>query len=56
MSKIKVCDNVYIDKIYVINLDYQVELRKNIELQLEKYNLLEITKFISAIHTPEDPT
>lgn len=56
MSKIKVCDNVYIDKIYVINLDYQVELRKNIELQLKKYNLLENTKFISAIHMPENPT
>lgn len=54
-NKIKVCDDVYIDRIYVINLEKEIEMKKHITKQLTKYNLLEHTTFIKAIYNPNNP-
>ncbi len=52
---VKVCENVYVDRIYVINLEFQIELKEFITKQLEKFCLLEHTTFINAIYRPDKP-
>ncbi len=53
---LKVCNDVFIDRIYVVNLEFQIELKELITKQLEKFNLLEYTTFINAIYRPDKPS
>jgi hypothetical protein len=55
MNKLKVCENVYIDKIYVINLYFQVELKKEMIDQLTKYNLINYVVWIDAVYNSKNP-
>jgi len=56
MSKLKVCENVYIDKIYVINLEFQIELKKRITEHLKSLNIFEYVEFIDAVYDKKNPT
>ncbi len=56
MNKLKVCENVYIDKIYVINLEFQKELREKITEHLKSLNIFEYVEFIDAVHDKIKPT
>jgi len=55
-NKLKVCENVYIDKIYVINLEFQKELREKITEHLKSFGILEYVQFIDAVYEPNKPS
>jgi GR25 family glycosyltransferase involved in LPS biosynthesis len=55
-KKLKVCENVYIDKIYVINLEFQKELREKITVHLKNLGIFEFVQFIDAVYEPKKPS
>ena len=55
-NKLKICENVYIDKIYIINLEFQKDLKKQITNQMIKYNILDYVIFIDAVYRPDRPS
>ena len=56
MNKLKICENIYIDKIYIINLEFKKDLKEQIINQMKKYNILEYVEFIDAIYNKEFPS
>jgi hypothetical protein len=56
MNKLKICENVHIDKIYVINLEFQKELREKITEHLKSFGIFEYVQFIDAVYEPKNPT
>jgi len=54
--KLKVAEGIYVDKIYVINLESQVYLRNQIADHLMHFNIYQYSDFFNAIKMPENPT